>query len=79
MRNILFALAMMTLGACAQSVLHPSGLKAFSPLHHNIPASFINQSDKIIWLCATQPRNYEGKWEEDHYLQREQCPILPIQ
>lgn len=52
--------------------------------HHNIPATFKGQeSGPIIYLCATQPRIYvtaDGRrlTEEDHYLQYEPCPAVPI-
>jgi hypothetical protein len=49
------------------------------PLHHNIPATFKGHPEgPIVYLCATQLRRYEGRLEEDHYLQYEQCPTVPI-
>lgn len=51
------------------------------PLHHNIPSTFVGHPEgRTIWLCATQLRTYnpyDGP-EEDHYLQYEPCPIVPI-
>lgn len=96
MRRILFGLACALVGACSSSMVPtaPSVTQAapevvtppvitaqIVPMHHNIPATM--EDGSIVWLCATQPRNYidaQGRTtlEEDHYIQRTQCPDQPI-
>lgn len=55
------------------------------PAHHNIPATFAGHPEgPLMWLCATQPRQYvtptgSSQYEEDHYLQYTPCPAVPIQ
>jgi hypothetical protein len=59
----------------------------YIPLHHAIPATFRDHPEgPIVYVCATQPRlicddrNNPSHCErgEDHYLQYEQCPEVPI-
>lgn len=85
MRNILIGSACLIIGACS-SPLQPSKVAAAvelaHPLHHNVPATL--PDGRIMWLCATQLRAYTNNsgvttYEEDHYLQFEQCPVIPIQ
>lgn len=54
---------------------------AVGPQHHNIPATAPDGS--VWWVCETQPREYTDAagrvaMVRDHYLQREQCPEIPI-
>lgn len=75
MKLLLLAAALLSTG-CA---IPTEASSSFRPQHHNIPATFVgNPSGPIVWLCATQPRNYEGHLEEDHYLQYSPCPEVPI-
>ncbi len=84
--NLFIAVLAATAGACAQQLLGPEpiAIAQRSAQHHNIPASFRDHPEgPIFWLCATQPREYidpNGNHviEEDHYLQNEECPLVPI-
>lgn len=85
MKTALLLACGLTIGACA-STIGPSHVNAASstPLHHNIPATFVGHPEgPIVYLCATQPRQYivgnVTQWEEDHYLQYESCPLIPIE
>src|SRR5215210_5011587 len=52
---------------------------SYVPKHHGIPATFVGEeAGPIVWLCATQLRDYGGTLEEDHYLQHMPCPRHPI-
>jgi hypothetical protein len=86
-----FIVLLVLVGGCSKAPVAPSvthvALAVPPPQHHNIPATFAGHPEgPVIYLCATQPRQYYdvdghpvGVPEEDHYLQYEQCPNLPIE
>lgn len=86
MRTVLFALVLgfLLLGCGGPSA--PSSVQAqgWTPLHHGIIATFVGHPEgPLVYLCATQPRSVtlpsdEVVLEEDHYLQYEPCPQVPI-
>lgn len=81
MKRMIAAVAMAGAMGCNNPVA-PARIEAqvTAPKHHNIPATFAGHPEgPIIYLCATQPRRYEGGMEEDHYLQYQECPTIPIQ
>ena len=55
-----------------------------APMHDGIPATFAGHPEgPVVWLCATELRAYLGSdgrthWDEDHYLQYDTCPAVPI-
>jgi hypothetical protein len=59
--------------------------KPWVPQHNNIIATFAGDPQgPLVYLCATQLRSYtnaEGvaMQLEDHYLQYEPCPTVPIE
>jgi hypothetical protein len=77
MKRVIVAVASTFVFGCSANPAAPS--TAYQPKHHNIPATFAGHPEgPIIYLCATQPRQYEGHMEEDHYLQYSPCPSEPI-
>lgn len=89
--RLTFALLVLAASACTNSPSSPTAVPATTavaapaPLHHNIPATFAGHPEgPIVYLCATQLRSYttpDGRVsvEEDHYLQYEPCPSVPIE
>lgn len=83
-----FVLLAAIMGGCVrQSPTAPVQAEVhYTPIHHNVPATFAGHPEgPIVYLCATQPRlvcdrdAYHCQRGEDHYLQYESCPIVPIE
>lgn len=76
---IMFALVVGA-AACGSPVA-PSQEAPPPLLHHNVPATM--EDGSAVYLCATQPRQYvtpggQVYLERDHYVQRGECPLTPI-
>jgi hypothetical protein len=44
---------------------------------HGMPVT--TPDGRIAFVCETQPREYNGVFEIDHYVQFDRCPEVPIQ
>lgn len=86
---VLYVAFLAVFSGCTGGAFSPSQVAhaaTLVPAHHNIPATFAGHPEgPVVWLCATQPRTYcTGSSnvcaeEEDHYLQYDTCPAIPIQ
>lgn len=61
--------------ACAIPT-RPTEAAAWKPAHHNIPATFVgHETGPLIWLCATQPREYVTVGGQ-HQLEEDPLPAI---
>lgn len=84
-RLVSVVLGTLSVVACASPVAPSLTAETpAAPQHHNIPATFRDHPEgPTYYLCATRPRPYvvagQTRMEEDHYLQAEPCPAVPVE